>query len=102
MKKIIALLLVLAMVACLFVGCGEKEAAGSEKPADSGTSEGGDTASNGGDTYKIIYLTPSTASDFWSQVETGIQQAMKDYQEELGITIEYEVMGPAEESDAEG
>lgn len=102
MKKIIALLLVLAMVACLFVGCGEKEAAGSEKPADNGTSEGGDTASNGGDTYKIIYLTPSTASDFWSQVETGIQQAMKDYQEELGITIEYEVMGPAEESDAEG
>ena len=27
---------------------------------------------------------------------------MKDYQEQLGVTINYEVMGPAEESDAEG
>ncbi len=81
MKKIIALILALAMVACFFVGCGKKEEDNS---------------------YKIIYLTPSTASDFWSQVETGIQQAKKDLEAELGITIDYSVMGPAEESDAEG
>ena len=105
MKKIIALLLVMAMVACLFVGCDNKDDS-TGSPANEPASTGSDNpdaenTANGG-TYKIIYLTPSTASDFWSQVETGIQQAMKDYQEQLGVTINYEVMGPAEESDAEG
>ena len=79
MKKIIALVLALVMIAALFAGC---------KTDDSD--------------YKIIYVTPSTASDFWSQVETGIKQALKDYEAELGIKIAYESMGPAEESDAEG
>lgn len=79
MKKIIALVLALAMVACFFVGCDKKD-----------------------DTLHIIYVTPSTASDFWSQVETGILQAKKDYEEKLGIEITYEIMGPAEEVDAEG
>lgn len=83
MKKVIALILAIAMVACFFVGCAE------EKEEDSNS-------------YTIIYVTPSTASDFWSQVETGIKQAMKDYEAELGIKINYSVMGPAEEVDAEG
>lgn len=84
MKKLIALILAIAMVACFFAGCSEKE---EEKDSNS---------------YSIIYVTPSTASDFWSQVETGIKQAMKDYEAKLGITINYSVMGPAEEVDAEG
>lgn len=82
MKKIIALILALAMVACFFAGCGEKE--------------------EDNKTLDIIYVTPSTASDFWSQVETGILQAKKDYEAKLGITINYQIMGPAEEVDAEG
>ncbi len=82
MKKIIALILALAMVACFFAGCGEKE--------------------DDNKTLDIIYVTPSTASDFWSQVETGILQAKKDYEAKLGITINYQIMGPAEEVDAEG
>ena len=81
MKKIIALILALAMVACFFAGCAEKK--------DDGA-------------LKIIYVTPSTASDFWSQVETGIKQAMVDLQKEHNIVIDYESFGPAEESDAEG
>lgn len=90
MKKIIALILSLAMLACFFVGCADK---GDDTPDDGKTD---------GKTYSIIYVTPSTASDFWSQVETGIKQAMKDYEAELGIKINYSVMGPAEEVDAEG
>ena len=82
MKKIIALILALAMVACFFAGCGEKE--------------------EDNKTLDIIYVTPSTASDFWSQVETGILQTKKDYEAKLGITINYQIMGPAEEVDAEG
>ncbi len=82
MKKILALILALVMVVGVFAACSEDK--DEEK------------------SYKIIYLTPSTASDFWSQVETGIQQAKKDLEAELGIKIDYSVMGPAEESDAEG
>lgn len=87
MKKIIALVLALVMIAALFAGC----------KSDKDT-----TDADGAKTYKIIYVTPSTASDFWSQVETGIQQAKKDYEAKLGIKIDYSVMGPAQEVDAEG
>ena len=86
MKKLIALLLAVVMLAALFTGCAKDN-------KDSDTD---------GKTYKIIYVTPSTASDFWSQVETGIKQALKDYEEKLGIKIDYSRMGPAEEVDAEG
>ncbi|MDD6644313.1 MAG: substrate-binding domain-containing protein [Firmicutes bacterium] len=89
MKKVLALILALVMVAALFAGCAGDE----DKPA-----EGNDGAKS----YKIIYVTPSTASDFWSQVETGIKQATKDYEAKLGIKIDYSVMGPAQEADAEG
>lgn len=93
MKKIIAMLLALAMVACMFAGCSD---------AGNGDDPSKDPGTETGKTYKITYVTPSTASDFWSQVETGIKQAMKDYEEKLGITIDYNVTGPAEEADAEG
>ena len=54
-----------------------------------------------GQTYDIIYLTPSTASSFWSQVEVGILQAKADMEKELGVTINYSVVGPAEEQQTE-
>ena len=61
MKKIIALLLVMAMVACLFVGCDNKDDS-TGSPANEPASTGSDNpdaenTANGG-TYKIIYLTP--------------------------------------------
>lgn len=88
MKKFIALLLALTMVVTMFVGCGAKEGK---------KTEGKENA----ESLKIIYLTPATASDFWSQVEVGIKQAKKDYEEKLGIQIAYELMGPAEEQATE-
>lgn len=51
--------------------------------------------------YDIIYLTPSTASSFWSQVEVGILQAKADMEAELDITINYSIVGPAEEQETE-
>ena len=53
------------------------------------------------DSYDIIYLTPSTASAFWSQGEVGILQAKADLEKELGITINYSCVGPAEEQQTE-
>lgn len=54
-----------------------------------------------GKTFDIVYLTPSTASSFWSQVEVGILQAKADLEKELGVTINYSVVGPAEEQQTE-
>lgn len=87
MKKIIALVLVIVMVAALFVGCKGNENA--------------DPGEKDGKSYNIIYLTPSTASSFWSQVEVGIKQAMADLEKELGIKVNYSVVGPAEEQQTE-
>ncbi|MDD3213670.1 MAG: substrate-binding domain-containing protein [Eubacteriales bacterium] len=78
MKKLAALVLTIVMVATLFVGSGSAE-----------------------ESYDIIYLTPSTASSFWSQVEVGILQAKADLEKELGITVNYSVVGPAEEQETE-
>ena len=49
----------------------------------------------------IVYLTPSTASQFWTYVGIGIENAMKDMEEEHGVTIDFSTVGPAEESQTE-
>ena len=78
MKKLVTTVLVVVMMATLFSGISFAE-----------------------ESYDIIYLTPSTASSFWSQVEVGILQAKADLEAELGITINYSVVGPAEEQETE-
>lgn len=69
MKKLVTTVLVVVMMATLFSGISFAE-----------------------ESYDIIYLTPSTASSFWSQVEVGILQAKADLEAELGITINYSVV----------
>ena len=60
MKKLIALLLVLAMVACMFVGCG----GGSDAAAEGGGAEEA--------TYKIAYMTNASINDGgWNQACYG-------------------------------
>jgi ribose transport system substrate-binding protein len=54
-----------------------------------------------GQTYDIVYLTPSTASQFWTYVEVGIKNAMIDMEDKYGITVNYSTVGPAEESQTE-
>ena len=80
MKKIVALLVACMMVLSL-AACGQKKA---------------DTKN-----FDVIYLTPSTESNFWTQVGTGMEQAKKDLEAELGITVNYSIVGPAGEQDTE-
>ena len=82
MKKLIALLLVIAMVGCLFAACAS-DGNNDTQPATDAPTESNDNNSDNtdntdntdnnesGKTYKIIYVTPSTASSFLSQTETG-------------------------------
>ena len=90
MKKLVAALLAGTMVMSL---------AACSKGGDSGKASGG--GEGGGDSYTIVYLTPSTASQFWTYVGIGIENAMKDCEEEYGVTIDFSTVGPAEESQTE-
>ena len=80
MKKLLALILALAMALCL-VACGQEAAA----PAD----EGGDTAEE----IEIAVVLKCTTSEYWGYVEEGCMQAA----DELGIKVT--VTGPNAESD---
>lgn len=97
MKKFAAILLAGMMVLSLAACSGEKAetaAANVEQAA------AGDAAASG-KTYNVIYLTPSTASQFWTYVGIGIENAIKDIEEKEGITVAFSTVGPAEESQTE-
>lgn len=105
-KKLTAALLAGTMV-CSLVACAKKEAAPTtavpaaakaEEAKPEGT-QAPETAE--GKTYSIVYLTPSTASQFWTYVGIGIENAMKDMEEKEGVKIDFSTVGPAEESQTE-
>lgn len=97
MKKLTAIFLALAMV-CSLAACGSGNSVSSQ--AKSSTSKG-TAGGTSGKTYNIVYLTPSTASQFWTYVGIGIQNAMKDMEQKDGIKVNFSTVGPAEESQTE-
>lgn len=96
MKKILAMLLALVMVFS-FTAC-------KNGSSDSSTSSGKSDetkSTDSGKTYSIVYLTPSTASQFWTYVGIGMENAVKDMEEKEGIKVNFSTVGPAEESQTE-
>lgn len=120
-KKVLAGLLCVAMSTTLLAGCGgssddstaeateapaeteaaeetEGEAAAEETTEETGAEE---TADASGEEYDVIYLSCSTASEFWQYVGFGIENAAQDMEEEYGITVNLQTTGPSEESETE-
>ncbi|MDD3337698.1 MAG: D-allose transporter substrate-binding protein [Lachnospiraceae bacterium] len=103
-KRILATLLSVAMVATLFVGCGNSSGTTEEKKADDTKTE--DTAdakddaaktedtAKAGEKYGIVLKTLS--SEFWQSMQKGIE----DKAAELGVEVE--VLGANSEDDVEG
>ena len=89
MKKMLPAVLAGLMVFGL-AACGNKESSDSKK-------EGGD----GKDEYDIVYLSPSTESEYWQYAEIGMRNAIADIEEKEGIKINYSVSGPASESETD-
>lgn len=54
-----------------------------------------------GKEFDIIYLTPSTASQFWTYIGIGIENALKDAEQKYGIKVNLSTVGPAEEAQTE-
>ena len=78
MKKTLAILLCLVMIASMFAGCGEKAPA-----AEAGTE------------YKIALITMDSIDQHWVTLNEGAQKAAK----ELGVTVTY--MAPNTKDDAQ-
>lgn len=53
------------------------------------------------DAYHVIWVSCSTESEFWQYQEIGMKNAVLDLQEELGVEIKFETVGPANESETE-
>ena len=90
MKKLIALLMVLAMVACLFVGCDKNDKQGSDAPqggGDGGTTQNGgnDGGSDEADYSKVkigMLLNTPVTDGGWSQ---AMAESMERSKAELGL-----------------
>ena len=76
-KKLLSVLLTVAMVAAMLVGCGSKE----EAPADAPAEEAGEESAEEG--YTIALLTYSLAEEFGVDVVKGAQEVCDKY----GITL---------------
>ena len=82
MKKLLSILLALALVASLSLSFAEG-------------------IDGQGKEYDVIYLTPSTASQFWTYIGIGIENALKDAEANYNVKINYSTVGPAEEAQTE-
>lgn len=83
MKKLLSLLLAALLVLGLCSGLAEEALDGQ------------------GRELNIIYLTPSTASQFWTYIGIGIENAMKDAEQKYNVKINLTTVGPAEEAQTE-
>lgn len=76
-----------------------EEAPAAEETEDASAAE--ETAGSSAEEYNVIWVTCSTASEFWQYQEIGMRNAVIDLEEEYGITINFETAGPAEEAQTE-
>lgn len=112
MEKYLALGLA-GMLAMSLTACGgktEEPAAApdntqTEEPAapaeDAAETETPDAAEASGEGYDIIWVTCSTESEFWQYQQIGMENAVADMEEELGISINFTTVGPATEAETE-
>lgn len=89
MRKGLAVALTCMMVVSL-VACGKGGDA--EKSSDEGSK---------GEAYDVVYLSPSTESEYWQYAEVGMKNAALDIEEEQGITINFSTSGPATEAETD-
>lgn len=92
MKRVLAVILTGMMVMGL-MACSDKGSASSESSDDS---EG-----KGGKEYNVVYLSPSTESEYWQYAEVGMQNAALDIEEKEGIKINFSTSGPATEAETD-
>jgi len=95
-KKWIYLILV-AMIVAALGGCAQStpEQPATQPPAAEQPTAEQPTKSE----LYIVYVTPSTESGYWGEyVKVGVENAVKDIEQQYGVTVKYEYQGPALEA----
>lgn len=105
MKKLLSMLLCIAMVAALLAGCGSSAPAETEAPAapaaPAETQAAAEAPAAEAAEYDVIWVTCSTQSEFWQYQQIGMENAAKDMEAEHGVKINFTVVGPATEAETE-
>jgi len=96
LSVVLAALMIVALAAC------SKDSTST----DSGGEASGESTENtgaGGDQteFDVVYLSPSTESEYWQYGEIGMRNAIADLEEKEGIKINFSVSGPASESETD-
>ena len=80
MKKVLALVLALAMVMTMFVACGKKEEEVSSVVEESSVvSEAGSSSAEGGyEAYSLACIYSEVTGDFWGIVADGCNAALEE------------------------
>lgn len=102
-KKLLALMLALAMVVTVLTGCGQKKdkestesstSMSEEAESNEESSKGEESAAADGKDYKIALITMDSIDQHWVRLNEGAQEEAK----ELGVTVTY--MAPNTKDDA--
>lgn len=112
MKKVLMVVMAAALVFGLFACAApaEESPAASEAPAateaaapESAAPAGDGAASEApaGETIDLVYLTPSTESQYWQQVGLGVENAILDLEEQEGVKVNFSIAGPATEAESD-
>ncbi len=99
MKKLLILLLALAMTLSL-VACGGTSGAKTSASASPAATAAG-AATTSGKTYNVVWVTCSTESQFWQYQEIGMENACADMEKQYGVKINFTSAGPATEAETE-
>ena len=100
MKKVLALVLALAMVMTMFVACGKKEEEVSSVVEESSvvSEAGSSSAAEGGyEAYNLACIYSEVTGDFWGIVADGCEAALEELKADYGV--EGYCVGPATASD---
>lgn len=73
MKKILAMILVIALMAAFFTACASDTASDDASAGDNGATSAGDTADTGDGTYSMTFIMP-TRNEFNTAMADGMQQ----------------------------
>jgi len=107
MKKLMALVLTLCMIATLTAcSSGNNDSTPSAVPSESSSSAPSaapSTAPSNGDAqeFNVTWVSCSTESDFWQYQQIGMENAVIDMQDKYNIKINFSVVGPATEAETE-
>ena len=89
MKKVLALVLALAMVMMMFVACKKEESKSSVEPSSSVADPGKSSSVAGGDkkydAYSIACVYSEITGDFWGIVYNGCMAALDELKAEYGV-----------------